>query len=110
MDPKRLVLDNANNQLALDVFFQINISPPRSRMPHYEQLADQLFIVDHKGSQIFVRLIEIWFLPFREICDMETLMFSGKRSLEWKLQFKQSHPDTGDETEMAIYCYQKEKV
>lgn len=110
MDPKRLVLENGNNCLALDVFLQINVAPPRSRLPHYEQIADQLYVVEHEGNQVFVRLIEIWFLKFREISSIDTLMVSGLRSGEWKLRFLEKHPETTEESEMAIYCYKKEKV
>ena len=114
---KELQIENSNNKLQCQGFVHISFAPPVSYfdrqgnyvVPIKESSFDQVYLIKHEEKEIFVKLINFTRLKFWQISCVDTIAGYGLDSFDWKKQFKEKYPDCDEETEMAVYCYLKEK-
>lgn len=112
---KRLVIENENNKLEQQTFTQIHFAPPRAsfnaagvyRGVFIEKDFERVYVIDNKGKPVFVRLTNFLRISFSQINNTDTKECSGIESHLWKYIFKKKYPATTDQTEMAIYYYEK---
>ncbi len=104
--PKELPIENENNKLQCNVFFEINFAPTAAQPLldwHFEK--DYLIKIDDHLKT--VNLVNFWRVPFKNMHDWVTIAATGLPAPQWKFAWKELHPETTDETQMGIYCYMK---
>ncbi len=112
---KKLVIENENNKLQQKKFTQIHFAPPRAgfnkqgiyRGTFIEADFDQVFVITDAGQQIFVKLIDFTRIRFADILNSYTQDCSGRDAYSWKFDFMTKYPKTTNDTEMAIYYYER---
>ncbi len=112
---KKLVIKNENNKLQQKEFIQIHFAPPRAafnnqglyRGTFIESDFNQVFVITDNDQQIFVKLIDFTRIKFSEILNSYTQKCSGRDAYSWKFDFMTRFPKTTNETEMAIYYYER---
>jgi hypothetical protein len=104
---KHLTIANHNNKLSTDCFIVIDIAPPESRRPKRIDLETRLYSASSGDGCIFVKIIDLLFLPFIKLTDHFTLWANGQTYIEFKTAFFAAHPNVTEQTEMIIYYYQR---
>lgn len=113
--PRQLAIANENNKLQQDEFIQIHFAPPRAcfnkagvyRGTFIEEDFNQVFVITDKDEQIFVKLKDFTRIKFCEITNYYSQLCSGCNAYTWKVDFMTRYPKTTNETEMAIYEYER---
>lgn len=106
MEAKKLFLANDNNRLQCDAFTQVHFAPEQ---PIRESDMSRLYVVRINDVDVFLQMVDLIRIPFKNIGSLVTLPASGKESAEWKRDFLKLYPSTTDETPMAVYMYRKLK-
>lgn len=116
LNAKKLVIENENNKLEQSSFIQIHFAPsaelkliggvwrPGFTRLEYENV---VYFIDNNGQQIFVKLDFFDRIKFKDISNQYTKICSGVNAYWWKGAFKLRYPTTNDDTDMAVYYYDK---
>lgn len=104
---KELNIANHNNKLATECFIVIDKSPGKDKVPTRSQVESRLYAAKHNSETVFVKIIDLLFLPFGKLTDHFTFWANGKNADEFKADWLQQHPHTTAETEMLIYYYKR---
>lgn len=112
---KKLDIKNENNKLQQQRFTQIHFAPPRAcfnkngiyRGTFIEADFNQVFVITDNDQQVFVMLKDFTRIKFKDIINSYTQDCSGRDAYSWKVEFMNRFPKTTNETEMAIYFYER---
>jgi hypothetical protein len=105
MDVKELKIENLNNKLGCDCFFEINFFPPAGTLKdrHFEQV----YLIKNGGKNIYVNLIDVFKISFEKMTTGFTFPATALNVLHWKKKWLIENPKTAADTEMGIYVYYK---
>lgn len=104
---KELNIANHNNKLATECFIVIERSPGRDRIPSRSEVESRLYSAKHNDDLIFVKIIDMLFVPFGRLTDHLTYWGNGLNATEYQIEFLKKHPATNADTEMVVYYYQR---
>jgi hypothetical protein len=104
---KELSIANHNNKLATECFIVIDKSPGKENVPTRYKVESRLYAAKYNNETVFVKIIDLLFVPFGKLTDHFTFWANGKNYDEFKADWLQQHPRTTDETEMIIYYYKR---
>ncbi|HYC27875.1 MAG TPA: hypothetical protein VEB42_03650 [Chitinophagaceae bacterium] len=108
METRLLNLEDLNNKLECFGFTVIHFSPPKGVITTAD--FNRLYVVKREdGKSILVKLVDFARIPFGKIGSILTIPATGFEAHVWRQHWLQKHPNTRDETEMAVYCYIKQR-
>lgn len=103
METRKLKIEDVNNKLQCMAFLVIQFAPPEGVVRSED--FQRLYAVEHEGKTLLVKLVDFARVPFNKIPTIVTLPATGFESKAWRELWRQRHPQTKDDTEMAVYCY-----
>ena len=106
MEAKELKLPNYNNCLACDAFIQIHFAPDK---PVMETDLDRLYHVKHEDQDIYMQLVDLQRIPFKNIESIITFPATALEAHDWKACWLEKYPETKPDTMMCVYYYKKKK-
>lgn len=112
---KPLKIENENNRLDQQEFSVIHFAPARAHFDSHGELVpgvrqkdfDRVYVVQHQGKDLYVKLKDFLRIPFKKISNGYTQQSCGQDAYFWKFDFMTKYPKTTNETEMAIYYYER---
>lgn len=102
-----LTLANDNNRLNCFGFIQIHLAPPKESVKAED--FQRVFYVKDGDNELYVKLVDFARVKFSDIGSVLTIPASGFESHVWKQMWLQRYPQTTNDTELAVYCYQRLK-
>jgi hypothetical protein len=100
----KLRLANTNNKLHCKGFVVINF-PPATKFSTKDSLT--VFQLDLDRYIYYVNIVNIIEVAFKDIGEWYTIPATGLKEGEWRRMWQNSHPNTTEETILAIYYYQR---
>lgn len=112
---KPLKVANDNNKLQQKEFIVIHFAPARAHFNRQgdfvpgvlEKDFDRVYVIEDNGMQIFVKLNSFLRLPFKDISSWYTQLCSGQDAYFWKFDFMTKYPQVTNDTELAVYYYER---
>lgn len=110
-----LKIENENNKLDQLEFIQLHFAPPRAGFNKQGEFVkgvieadfNRIYVIKHNGANLFIKLTDFTRIKFADISNSYTMMCSGMTSYNWKVDFMTRYPATTNDTEMAIYHYER---
>jgi hypothetical protein len=107
---KELSIANHNNKLAGEYFIVIDFAPAPERIPKRSQVEQKLYSAKHNDETIFVKIIDLLPVQFKQLTDHITLWANAKTYIEFKQEWFAQHPHCTEETPMMVYYYKKVQI
>ena len=115
LNARPLQLENINNKFSCRFINQIHFAPRRAhwnkqgiyRGDLIEKDFEQIFLINNNGEKVFVQLREVWEISFKALKSIYTLSVDGVDAYTFKYNFMTKYPATTNETQMAIYLYER---
>ncbi len=103
MEATKIEIPNENNKLHCNAFVQIDRAPGQWS----ESKFNQLFCICVDNEERIYKMVDLIRIRFADIGSAFTIPASGMTSFGWKYKYKLEHPNTTDETKMAVYFFKK---
>lgn len=112
---KPLKISNENNKLSQKEFIVIHFAPARAHFNDKGEFVrgiiesdfDRIYVIDHDGKKIFVKLKDFTRVKLTDIRTNSTMQCSGQEAYFWKMDFLKKYPKANNDTELAIYEYER---
>lgn len=105
MEATKLAIANENNKLHCTAFVQIGPAPGSFT----EKSFDKIYSIRVDDEDRYYKLVDFIRIDFKDIGSVFTIPAAGVESYAWKFLYKNDHPETTDDTKMALYFFQQHK-
>jgi hypothetical protein len=103
MEAVKIEIPNENNKLHCNAFVQIGPEPGVWK----ESSFDRLYSIRVGDEDRFYKLVDFIRIRFIDVGSAFTIPACGLESQAWRHQYNRDHPDTTNETKMAIYFFKR---